>query len=61
LSNSPVALAMAFAARVRGDPLAPAEASLALAQAMLPVNQAMARAAFAQAFEVAQKIAVKYK
>jgi hypothetical protein len=55
------ALAMALAARVRGDPLAPAEASLALAQAMLPVNQAMARVAFAQAFEVAQKIAVKYK
>jgi hypothetical protein len=55
------ALAMALAARVRGDALAPAEASLALAKAMLPVNQGMARAAFAQAFESAQAITVKYK
>lgn len=55
------ALAMALAARVRGDPLAPAEASLALAQAMLPVDKTMARAAFAQAYEVAQRIVVKYK
>lgn len=55
------ALAMALAGRVRGDPLAPAEASLALAKAMLPVDEAMARAAFAQAFEVSQKIAVTYK
>ncbi len=55
------ALSMALAARVRGDPLAPAEASLALAKAMLPVNRAMAGAAFAQAFDAAQKIAVKYK
>ncbi len=55
------ALSMALAARVRGDPLAPAEASLALAKAMLPVDKAMARAAFAQAYEVAQKIVVKYK
>lgn len=55
------ALAMALAARVRGDPLAPAEASLALAKAMLPVDKALARAAFAQAFDAAQKIAVKYR
>lgn len=55
------ALAMALAARVRGDALAPAEASLALAQAMLPVDRTMARAAFKQAYEAAQKIAVKYK
>ncbi|MGQ9491391.1 MAG: hypothetical protein ACUVS6_11950 [Anaerolineae bacterium] len=55
------ALAMALAARVRGDPLAPAEASLALAQAMLPVDKTMARVAFAQAYEVAQRINVKYK
>ncbi len=55
------ALSMALAARVRGDPLAPAEASLALAKAMLPVNRAMAQAAFAQAYDAAQKIAVKYK
>lgn len=55
------ALSMALAARVRGAPLAPAEASLALAKAMLPVDKAMAGAAFAQAFDVAQKIIVKYK
>lgn len=55
------ALAMALAGRVRGDPLAPAEASLALAKAMLPVNEAMARTAFAQAFDISQKIAVTYK
>lgn len=55
------ALAMALAARVRGDPLAPAEASLALAKAMLPVNKVMAEAALVQAYDAAQKIAVKYK
>jgi len=55
------ALSMALAGRVRGDPLAPAEASLALAKAMLPVDEAMAQTAFAQAFEVSQKIAVTYK
>ena len=55
------ALSMALAAHVRGDALAPAEASLALAKAMLPVDKAMAQAAFAQAFDAAQKIAVKYK
>jgi hypothetical protein len=55
------ALAMALAARVRGDALAPAEASLALAKAMLPVDAEMARAAFVQAYEVAQKIAVTYQ
>ena len=55
------ALSMALAGRVRGDPLAPAEASLALAKAMLPVDEAMARAAFAQAFDISQKIAVTYK
>lgn len=55
------ALAMALAARVRGDSLAPAEASLALAKAMLPVDAEMAHTAFGQAYEVAQKIAVTYQ
>ena len=53
------ALAMALAARVRGDPLAPAEASLALARQVK--DRAQAERAFAQAFDAAQKINVKYK
>lgn len=52
---------LALAARVSGDPLAPAEASLALARAVLPADRTMAQVAFAQAYEVAQKITVKYK
>jgi hypothetical protein len=55
------ALAMALAARVSGDALAPAQASLALAQAFLPVDKSKAEAAFAQAYDVAQRISVKYK
>jgi hypothetical protein len=53
------ALAMALAARVRGDALAPAEASLALARQVK--DRAQAERAFAQAFDAAQKITVKYK
>ncbi len=55
------ALGMALAARVRGDALAPVEASLALAKAFHPANQAKAEAAFVQAYEAAQRISTKYK
>jgi hypothetical protein len=55
------ALAMAMAARLSGDSLAPAEASLALAQAFQAVNKSEAGAAFAQAYDIAQGISVKYK
>jgi hypothetical protein len=55
------ALAMALAARVRGDTLAPAQASLALAEAVLPADQGQAAAAFAQAYDIAQRISTKYK
>jgi hypothetical protein len=54
------ALAMAEAARVRGDALAPAEASLGLALAMVDVNRDMANEAFAQGYELASKISVKF-
>lgn len=62
------ALSMALAARVRGDALAPAEASLALAKAFSQTgpddnstNQDKAGAALAQAYEVAKQISIKYK
>jgi hypothetical protein len=54
------ALAMALAARASGDPLAPAEASLALAQTFQAIDKSQAEVAFAQAYEVAQTIMVKY-
>lgn len=54
------ALAMALAARVRGDALAPVEASLALAQTFQAIDKSKAEAAFAQAYEVAQNIMIKY-
>jgi hypothetical protein len=54
------ALAMALAARVSGDPLAPVEASLALAQTFQAIDRSQSEAAFAQAYEVAQTIMVKY-
>ena len=50
---------MALAARVRGDSLAPAQASLDLAQALWTVNETDAQAAFQQAYEAAQRIAIK--
>ena len=55
------ALGLALAARVRGDALAPAEASLALAQVFYPTDKANAEAAFAQAYDVAQQISIIYK
>jgi hypothetical protein len=55
------ALGMALAARVRGDTLAPVEASLALARAFAESDPAKAQAAFAQAYDAAQRITVKYK
>jgi hypothetical protein len=53
------ALGMALAARVRNDALAPARASLELAQAYLQINPALAQQALAQAYEIAQRISVK--
>jgi hypothetical protein len=50
---------MALAARVRGDSLAPAQALLDLAQALWSVNQTDAQSALQQAYEVAQRIAIK--
>jgi hypothetical protein len=50
---------MALAARVRGDSLAPVQASLDLAQALWKVNQTDAQAALQQAYEAAQRIAIK--
>ena len=50
---------MALAARVRGDSLAPVQASLDLAQALWSVNQTDAQAALQQAYEAAQRIAIK--
>jgi hypothetical protein len=50
---------MALAARVRGDSLAPAQASLDLAQALWNVNKPDAQAVLQQAYEAAQRIAIK--
>ncbi|MGD8403259.1 MAG: hypothetical protein PVJ21_06340, partial [Anaerolineales bacterium] len=50
---------MALAARVRGDSLAPVQASLELAQALWTVDEANAQAALQQAYEVAERIAIK--
>ena len=50
---------MALAARVRGDSLAPAQASLDLAQALWTVDETNAQAALQQAYEAAQRIAIK--
>jgi hypothetical protein len=50
---------MALAARVRGDSLAPVQASLDLAQALWTVNQTDAQAALQQAYEAAERIAIK--
>ncbi len=50
---------MALAARERNDALAPAQASLDLAQALWTTNNAAARAALQQAYEAAQRIATK--
>jgi hypothetical protein len=53
------ALAMAQAARVRGDPLAPARASLELALRFIDIDPALAQKALAQAFDLAQRISIK--
>jgi len=50
---------MALAARVRGDSLAPAQTSLDLALSLWSVNQSDAQAALQQAYEAAQRIAIK--
>jgi hypothetical protein len=57
------ALSMVAAARVRGDALAPARASLALARALMeePGGKANALAALEQAYNLAAKVSVKYK
>jgi hypothetical protein len=55
------ALGMALAARVRGDALAPAEASLDLARDFEQFDVAKAEAAFEQAYEAALGITTKYK
>ncbi len=52
---------LALAARIRGDALAPAEASLDLGQALEAADTVKAEAAFAQAYEVAERISIKYK
>lgn len=53
------ALGMALAARVRGDALAPVEASLALARGFGSGDSAKAEAAFNQAFDTALRISIK--
>jgi hypothetical protein len=50
---------MALAARVRGDSLAPAQASLDLAQTLWTVDTTEAVAVLKQAYEAAQRIAIK--
>ncbi len=55
------ALNLALAARVSGDALAPAEASLVLGKAFNAIDATRAEAAFAQAYEVAERISTKYK
>jgi hypothetical protein len=53
------ALGMALAARISGDALAPAEASLELANAMARSDAASRDAALRQAYEVTQRISTK--
>jgi hypothetical protein len=50
---------MALAARVRGDALAPVQASLDLAQALWKVDETHAQVALQQAYEAAERIAIK--
>jgi len=58
-SLSERAQGMALAARVRGDALAPAQASLELADALWAVNSVNAEAALRQAYEAAGRISTK--
>jgi hypothetical protein len=55
------ALNLALAARVRGDSLAPVEASLKLAQAFNPIDTTKSEAAFSQAYAIADRISTRYK
>ena len=55
------ALNLALAARIRGNALAPAEASLDLGRAFAPTDVTKSEAAFVQAYEVAERISTKYK
>ncbi len=55
------ALAMALAARVRGDNLAPSFASLALGFDALKFNPEFAEQAFSQAFDIAWRMIIKYE
>jgi hypothetical protein len=50
---------MALAARVRGDALAPVQASLDLAQALWTIDEVDAQAALQQAYEAAERISIK--
>jgi len=50
---------MALAARIQGDALAPAQASLDLANLFWEVNAPNARSALLQAYEAAQRISIK--
>jgi hypothetical protein len=52
-------LDMALAARVRNDPLAPALASLDLANAYAGIDPALAKQALQQTLEIVQKIPIK--
>jgi len=50
---------MALASRVSGDSLAPSQASLNLAQALWVINETDAQAVMQQAYEAAERIAIK--
>ncbi len=54
------ALNLALAARIRGDALAPAEASLALAKSLVSLDTGQAEAAFTQAYTTAVGISTRY-
>lgn len=53
------ALGMALAARIRGDALAPARASLSLAQAFMNIDPMKALAALQQAFDITDRISIE--
>jgi hypothetical protein len=55
------ALSMALAARIRGDYLAPSLASLALGIDLMDSHPDLANQAFAQAFEIAGRMVIKYE
>ena len=55
------ALAMALASRVRGNSLAPALASLALGLEYMDADPDKANQAFAQAYDIAWRMMIKYE